>query len=37
MSNNAKIELKIVNPNGDDVVASILNNVHFFGGENCEN
>jgi hypothetical protein len=31
------MELKNVNPNGDNVVASNLNNVKLFFLENCEN
>jgi hypothetical protein len=37
MSNNANMELKNVNPNGDNVVASNLNNPKFFFILNCEN
>jgi hypothetical protein len=31
------MELKNVNPNGDNVVASNLNNINFLFFENCEN
>jgi hypothetical protein len=31
------MEFKNINPNGDIVVASNLNNVNFFFFENCEN
>jgi hypothetical protein len=31
------MELKNVNPNGDNVEASNLNNMDFFFLENCEN
>jgi hypothetical protein len=31
------MELKNINPNGDDVVASNLNNMDLFFWENCEN
>jgi hypothetical protein len=31
------MELKDVNPHGDHVVTSNLNNVNFFIFENCEN
>jgi hypothetical protein len=30
IANNANVELKIVNPNGDNVVASNLNNVNLL-------
>jgi hypothetical protein len=37
IANNANMELKNVNPNGDNVVASNLNKVNFLIFENCKN
>jgi hypothetical protein len=36
-ANNANIEFRNANPNGDIVVASNLNNIDFFFFLNCEN
>jgi hypothetical protein len=37
IANIANMELKIVNPNSDNVVVSNLNNINFYFFENCNN